>query len=128
MQVTREIVLPAAPAEVWEALTRPERLEEWFAGEVELDAEPGGAGRFSWGSGESRRAIVERVDDGEALSLRWWDEEKPEEQTVVTITLEEAEEGTRVVVTETAPRPAACAGEWSFALQARAAFGLEVVC
>ena len=42
MQVEREIVFPASPAEVWEALTEPERLEEWFATEVELDPRPGG--------------------------------------------------------------------------------------
>ena len=34
MEVTREIVLPAAPDEVWEALTDPERLSEWFANDV----------------------------------------------------------------------------------------------
>jgi uncharacterized protein YndB with AHSA1/START domain len=31
MQIEREIVFPASPDEVWEALTEPERLEEWFA-------------------------------------------------------------------------------------------------
>jgi len=39
MDVRREIVFPAEPAEVWEALTEPERLEDWFATEVELSPE-----------------------------------------------------------------------------------------
>ena len=37
MEIEREIVLPVPPEEAWEALTEPERLEEWFANEVELD-------------------------------------------------------------------------------------------
>ena len=31
MEIEREIVVPEPPDEVWEALTEPERLEEWFA-------------------------------------------------------------------------------------------------
>ena len=48
MEVTRELVLPAPPEEVWEALTDPERLEEWFANEVERD---GDALVYRWGDG-----------------------------------------------------------------------------
>src|SRR4051794_41713077 len=55
VQIEREIVVPAPPDEVWEALTEPERLEEWFASEVELDAQPGGEGVFRWGDGDERR-------------------------------------------------------------------------
>ena len=61
MDVRREIVFPADPAEVWEALTEPERLEDWFATEVELEPTPGGRGTFRWGNGEERTASVEEV-------------------------------------------------------------------
>ena len=37
MEVTREVVLEAPLDEVWDALTDPEQLEEWFANDVELD-------------------------------------------------------------------------------------------
>src|SRR3954452_21270291 len=57
MQVEREIVFPAPPDEVWEALTEPERLEEWFANDVELDVRPGGEGVFRWDDGEERHAV-----------------------------------------------------------------------
>ncbi len=63
MQVEREIVFPESPGEVWEALTEPERLEEWFASEVSLDARPGGA-RSSrrWpGAGAPRRPSSPRA-------------------------------------------------------------------
>lgn len=120
MDVTREQVLPAAPAEVWEALTDPGRLEEWFANDVELDPEPGGEGVFRWEDGEIRRARVEEVEFERRFSFRWSDEEAPHEETHVAFTLEEVPEGTRVTVTESAPGLQACAGEWSSALELRA--------
>jgi uncharacterized protein YndB with AHSA1/START domain len=117
MDVTRELELEAEPAEVWEALTDPDRLEEWFANEVELEAEPGGEGRFRWENGEERHAIVEVVDVERRFKFRWRDEAGDE--TVVAISLDPIELGTRVVVTETAVGPQACAGEWGTALELR---------
>ena len=72
MEVTRELVLPAPPEEVWDALTDPERLREWFANDVEWDGDE----------------LVYRWDDGEG------------EETRVTLELEEAEDGTLLTVTE----------------------------
>jgi uncharacterized protein YndB with AHSA1/START domain len=97
MEVTREIVLPEEPGEVWEALTEAERLERWFATEVELDATPGGRGVFRWGNGEERRAVVEEADPERRLALRFDDD------GAVSIDLEPCPAGTRVVVTESAP-------------------------
>ena len=94
MEVSREIVVPAERGEVWSALTEAERLEEWFATEVELDAVPGGEGVFRWGDGEERLARVEEVDAGRRFVFTWDDSR-------VAIELEEADGGTRVVVTET---------------------------
>jgi uncharacterized protein YndB with AHSA1/START domain len=97
MEVKREIVLPEAPEDVWEALTDEERLEEWFANEVSLDARPGGRGVFRWDDGEERRATVEAVERERRLALRFDDE------GVVELTLEACVAGTRVVVVESAP-------------------------
>ena len=107
MEVTREVVVPAPPEEVWEALTDPEQLEEWFANEVELDLRPGGAGRFRWNDGDERCAVVREVEPGERLVLDWDDEGR------VVFTLEEVPEGTRISVREVS-------GEWSTALELRA--------
>ena len=90
MEVVREIVFPSSPDEVWEALTEPDQLEEWFANDVELDPRPGGAGVFR-----------------ERLVLDW------DEEGEVEFTLEEVEDGTRLLVRETSP-------EWSTALELRA--------
>src|SRR5437879_12816496 len=73
VEIEREIVFPASPEEVWEALTEPERLEEWFATEAELDARPGGEGIFRWGDGEERRALVREAEPEERLVLDWDD-------------------------------------------------------
>lgn len=114
MEIRREIVLDAPPEEVWEALTDPRELEEWFANDVELDVRPGGEGTFRWDDGSERRAIVEVVVANVRIEFWWWREE--EEASLVAIALDPLQEGTRVVVTETAP------AEWATALQARAEF------
>ena len=53
--IRREIVLPAPREDVWEALTEPERLADWFANDVDLDLRPGGGASFRWSNGESGR-------------------------------------------------------------------------
>ena len=97
MEVTREIEFPVPPDEVWEALTDPEQLEEWFATEVELDPRPGGAGIFRWGDGDERHATVLVAEPGERLVLDW------DEEGEVEFTLEETEEGTKLHVRESTP-------------------------
>ena len=73
MRIEREIVVPESPEELWETLTEPERLEEWFANDVELDARPGGTGVFRWDDGEERRAVVREAAESERLVLDWDD-------------------------------------------------------
>ena len=107
MEVVREIVFPASPEEVWEALTEPERLEEWFANEVELDPTPGGRGVFRWDNGETREAVVESVEEGERIVLRFDDD------GVVDLRVVATDDGSLVQVRETAP-------SWSTALEFRA--------
>ncbi len=114
-EVRREVVLPAPPDDVWAALTEAERLEEWFANDVELDAQPGGEGTFRWDDGEERHAVVEVADEGRRLSFDWSDGDAV---STVDFTLEEVDEGTRLTVIETTPTAlAACAGEWIWALE-----------
>jgi uncharacterized protein YndB with AHSA1/START domain len=97
MRVEREIVVPEEAEEVWESLTDSERLEEWFATEVELDARPGGEGVFRWGDGDERRAVVREAEEAERLVLDW------EDGGTVVLELEPVVEGTRVRVVETSP-------------------------
>jgi uncharacterized protein YndB with AHSA1/START domain len=107
--IRREIVLPAPREEVWEALTEPERLEDWFANDVELDLRPGGGASFRWSNGEERSATVTEVEPAERLAFRWDDEQEGE----VAFTLADDDEGTRLTVVESSPA-------WSTALDLQA--------
>ena len=97
MEVTREIELDAPREEVWAALTEAERLEEWFANDVEFDARRGGDVVFRWENGEERRGVVEEIEDERRLALRW------EDDGVVEMELDDAGDGTLLVVRETSP-------------------------
>ena len=77
MEVTREVVLEAPLDEVWDALTDPGQLEEWFSED-----------------GEERELVVEEVETGRRVAYTW-------DEGHVAIELEEVGAGTRVVVTET---------------------------
>jgi uncharacterized protein YndB with AHSA1/START domain len=95
--IRKEIVFPVPREELWDALTDAERLEEWFANEVELDLRPGGGASFRWSNGEERHATVTTVEPERRLSFAWDDEGE------VEFTLDDDEDGTRLTVVETAP-------------------------
>ena len=105
--IEREIVLPSPREEVWEALTEPERLEDWFANDVDLDLRPGGGAHFRWSNGEERHAVVTEVDPERRLVFEWEDEGE------VSFTLEDDPDGTRLTVVESSPA-------WSTALDLQA--------
>jgi uncharacterized protein YndB with AHSA1/START domain len=105
--IRREILLPNPREEVWEALTEPERLEDWFANDVDLDLRPGGGASFRWSNGEERSATVTEVEPGRRLAFEWDDEGE------VEFTLDDDVDGTRLTVVETAPA-------WTTALELRA--------
>jgi uncharacterized protein YndB with AHSA1/START domain len=107
VEVVREIELEADPEDVWEALTNESQLEEWFANDVELDPTPGGRGVFRWDNGETREAVVESVDEGSRIVLRFDDD------GVVDLHVVPVEGGTLVRVREAAP-------SWSTALEFQA--------
>jgi uncharacterized protein YndB with AHSA1/START domain len=110
--VKREIVLPSPREEVWEALTDPERLEDWFANEVELDLREGGDATFRWSNGEERHATVTEVDPERRLAFEW-DEDGTDSEGTVEFTLDDDANGTRLTVVETVPA-------WTMALDIQA--------
>lgn len=105
--IRKEITLPSPREEVWEALTDPERLADWFANDVEIELRPGGGASFRWSNGEERHATVTEVDPERRLAFSWDDEGD------VEFTLADAEDGTRLTVIETVPA-------WSTALDLQA--------
>ena len=111
--IRREVLFESVPREeVWSALTDAERLEDWFANDVDLDLWPGGEASFRWSNGEERHATVTEVDHERRLSFEWDDEGE------VELTLDDDVDGTRLTVIESSP-------SWSTALELQAsAFAL----
>ncbi|HZT90824.1 MAG TPA: SRPBCC domain-containing protein [Gaiellaceae bacterium] len=105
--IRREIVLPAPRHDVWEALTEPERLADWFANEAEIDLRPGGGASFRWANGEERHARLTEVDEDRRLAFEWEDEGE------VEFTLDDDAHGTRLTVVESSPA-------WTTALELQA--------
>ena len=106
--VERELFLDSPVHEVWAALNEPERLEQWFANDVELDPSLGGRARFGWANGETREAVVHEIEPERRLVLRWLDDDG-----LVRLELEGTEAGTTLRVVETSP-------EFTAALELRA--------
>lgn len=116
--VHRAVVLPVPRERAWEAVTDPEQLACWLADEVELDAREGGAARFAWADGTVRVGVVDELAEQRRIAFRWRagenadgdgagdrvagrDGEDPSgEESLVELTLDEVEGGTRVSVFE----------------------------
>src|SRR5262245_13853590 len=100
--VERSVDLDASPDDVWRALTEPDELATWFGPEADLDARPGGRGRFVDDDGCVRWAVVDQVRPGERLEMRWWPEgdDPGAGASVVTFVVAPSGSGTRLIVTE----------------------------
>jgi uncharacterized protein YndB with AHSA1/START domain len=114
-RVTRSVVLPAEPDEVWATLTTPEELSAWLGEVVALELEPGGSLVVRQNEGATRRGVVEAADPGRILSFRWRRlagagvSLEVGGASRVTFVLEADPAGTRLTVTEE-PVPIATAG------------------
>ena len=85
----------ANPAEVWDALTRPESVARWLAPASKLELEPGGTIelRFNPMRVDCR---VRALESGRVLELDW--HERGKEPSVVRFELVPDGEGTRLVL------------------------------
>jgi uncharacterized protein YndB with AHSA1/START domain len=74
--IEREIHVDASPEVVFEVISSPTHLKEWWADDAELDPVPGGTGELGWGDEATPRAKVAAVTVVEAepprlFSFRW---------------------------------------------------------
>lgn len=108
-RIEREIDIDAPIDVVWRVITEPEHITGWFTDSAELDARPGGEGRFAWEAGATTRAMVvnlrvERLDPPHFFSFRWDypDGEEPSETNapLVEFSLEARGESTRLRLVE----------------------------
>jgi uncharacterized protein YndB with AHSA1/START domain len=100
----RSIELETDIEDVWSALTKPERLSEWFgATAVEAELRPGGRITFE-GDGTVWRGLVDEVDRPHVFAFRWLPRpgDPLGERTRVEFRLSPVPGGTRLTVHEDA--------------------------
>lgn len=96
--VRRERELPVPAEDAWELLRDGDGLGRWLADDVDLVVAPGESGTLR--DGETQRlVIVEDVEPGRRVALRWWDDTAG--AAFVDLTLEPlGDDRSRLVVTE----------------------------
>lgn len=107
--IEREIRIEATPEVVYEVISKPEHLREWWPDEAELEPVPGATGVISFGDRTTPEAQVAQItvvdaDPPRRFSFRWvYDEGEvatPANSLLVTFELVPSGSGTLVRFTE----------------------------
>lgn len=101
MTYTKTVTLPVTPDEAFALVTEPERLRRWMTVSAYVDLRAGGDYRWTVTPGHHVAGTVREVDPGRRLVLGWgWegDEALPVDASTVTVTIEPADEGSRVTL------------------------------
>ena len=74
--IEREIHVDASPEVVFEIISTPEHIREWWGADSEMESVPGAGGEFVWGDGTTPRAhvipyTVVEADPPRRFSFRW---------------------------------------------------------
>ena len=108
--IEREIHIEATPDVVYQVVSTPEHMREWWPNEAELDPVPGGTGVISFGDRSTPEAKIEpltvmEADPPRRFSFRWvYDEGEPAtsaKSLLVTFDLVPSGAGTLLRFTET---------------------------
>jgi uncharacterized protein YndB with AHSA1/START domain len=108
--IEREIHIEATPEVVYEVISTPEHLREWWPDEAELEPVPGATGTVSFGDRSTPDArvvplTVAEADPPRRFSFRWvYDEDEaatPANSLLVTFELVPSGTGTLLRFTET---------------------------
>jgi uncharacterized protein YndB with AHSA1/START domain len=109
--IEREIHVQASPEVLFEVVSRPEHLKEWWPDDVSLKSSaPGATGELIWGDEEHPRAHVEAMtvvesDPPRRFAFRWIyaadEEPAPGNSMLVTFELTPSASGTLLRMTET---------------------------
>jgi uncharacterized protein YndB with AHSA1/START domain len=103
--IEREFHIDASPEIVFEVITQPEHIQEWWPDDAALDPVPGGTGELRWGDGKAVPMTVVDMVPPRLFSFRWaYDPELTpdrENSFFVTFELTPSGTGTTVRMTET---------------------------
>ncbi|TDC67912.1 polyketide cyclase [Actinomadura sp. GC306] len=104
--IEREIYVDASPEVVFEVVSRPEHVAQWWADDADFEAEPGAVGELVWGDRAAVQPIsVVKADPPRLFSFRWchFDGEVDDsaDALLVTFELTPSGTGTTIRLTET---------------------------
>ncbi|WP_327634433.1 SRPBCC domain-containing protein [Kribbella sp. NBC_00482] len=105
--IEREIRVEASPEVVYEVISSPEHLREWWPDEAELDAVPGATGTVGFRQAEGTKVVPLTVVEAEPprrFAFRWdyeGEEATPENSLLVTFELVPVDGGTLLRFAET---------------------------
>jgi uncharacterized protein YndB with AHSA1/START domain len=105
--IEREIYVDAPPQTVFEVLSTPEHIREWWGGaETDLTPTPGDVSRLTWGDEYVQRITVVEVEPPRRFAFRWVLDEGADVATeanslLVTFELTASGTGTTLHLTET---------------------------
>ncbi|SFW82432.1 SRPBCC domain-containing protein [Amycolatopsis australiensis] len=103
----REIHIDATPEVVFDVVSSPEHVREWWPDEAEYPVEPGGAGRIGFGGQWVQFTVVDAIPP-KLFSFRWTHPEgetaAPGNSFLVVFELEADGTGTRLRMTESGYR------------------------
>ena len=110
--IERELHIDASPEVVFEVLSSPEHIRDWWSAETEFEPVAGTASRFTWtdndtGRRQSAPFTVVEVDPPRRFSFRWTYEGEvagPGNSLLVTFELVPMGDGTTVRFSETGYR------------------------
>ena len=101
--IEREILIDAPSRVVWSIVTEAQHLAGWFSDEAEIDLRSGGRMLLTWRGHAAYEGRVETVDPPRLFAFRWQTREgefSETNSTLVVMTLEAEETGTRLRVVE----------------------------
>lgn len=108
--IEREIRIDAPPEVVYEVISRPERIRQWWDAETDVQPVPGATGELVWADGDNPRAHVEAMtvvvaEPPRLFTFRWThpaaESAVDGNSLLVTFRLEPAGTGTVLRLTET---------------------------
>ena len=107
--IERQIHVDASPEVVFDVVSRPEHVQEWWPDEADFPVQPGGTGRIGFGADPATRGFTQLTVVDAApprlFSFRWTHEEgetaAPGNSFLVVFELEPAGDGTLLRMTET---------------------------
>ncbi len=105
--IERDILVDASPDVVFEVVSKPEHIREWWPDEARFEPVPGGSGELVWRDADTGETMavalsVVEVDPPTRFSFRWCYEE-PDRRgpaLLVTFDLVPTGTGTRIRMTE----------------------------